>query len=88
MKSIVLGTRMDVLLIAAIVAAMVVTFVLVFQTVRTVSPGWVYEFRKKGRVVLTLDKPGLYLVNPFLSGRRVRKEISESGAGPSESSRR
>ncbi len=76
---------MDSILIAAILVAMVVTFVLVFQTVRTVGPGWVYEFRKKGRLVLTLDKPGLYLVNPFLSGRRVRKEVPESGAEPSES---
>ncbi len=76
---------MDPILIVAILAAMVATFVLVYQSVRTVSPGWMYEFRKKGRVVLTLDKPGLYLVNPLLSGRRVRKEFHESGASPGES---
>lgn len=71
---------MDPILIAAIVAVLVLTFVLIFQTVRTVSPGWVYEFRRRGQVVLLLDKPGTYLVNPFLSGRRVRMPDYDASA--------
>jgi regulator of protease activity HflC (stomatin/prohibitin superfamily) len=62
----------DIVIIAAIVTVLIVAFVLISRMARTVVPGWKYELWSGGKLVKVLDKPGFYMVSPFLTARRVR----------------
>jgi hypothetical protein len=67
-----LGPRMDYLYLAAIVVVLAVALVLIFRMARTVVPGWKYELSRGGKIVMVLDKPGFYMVSPFVTAKRVR----------------
>jgi regulator of protease activity HflC (stomatin/prohibitin superfamily) len=56
----------------AIVVLAVIFIVLLYRMARTVVPGWKYESWSGGKLIRVLDKPGFYLVGPFISARRVR----------------
>jgi regulator of protease activity HflC (stomatin/prohibitin superfamily) len=55
-----------------IIVVVVVVVALLRQCIRFVVPGWRYELLRGGRTIKVLDTPGMYLVSPFVTARRVR----------------
>jgi regulator of protease activity HflC (stomatin/prohibitin superfamily) len=61
------------LILDAIAAVVVVGgAVYLYRMATWVAPGWKVELRQRDRVVKVLDKPGFYMVNPFLARKRAR----------------
>lgn len=69
---------MDLVVGLEILVLLVLVWFFIFRSARQLQRGWKYKLRWRGKIVKVLDKPGFYMVSPFLSAKRVR--VDDQGA--------